>query len=784
MRFLYFFILALSNFLVYAQSAPLTQTVRGTISDATLKTPLAGANIVLLSQEIQMGSSSQASGQFILERVPLGRQSFKVSFVGYKELYLNNIPVEAGKETVLNIELEEDIQQAGTITIRAQADKTKPLNELAAVSARRFSVEETRRFAASLYDPARMATAFAGVSSAGGDGNALVIRGNAPNGLLWRLEGVDIPNPNHFARVGTSGGGISILSAQLLSNSDFLTGAFPAEYGNALAGVFDIKLRKGNAAKREHTFSASIIGLDLATEGYFKKGSASSYLFNYRYGFLSFLQKIGFNVGDAPTEFQDFSFNISLPTPKLGQFSIFGLGGLSQQAIAAVPDSNLWKTNNERRFGRLDAANTGVLGFSHSLILGKKTVLRTVFSLNGYAYREEDSRYERQNLPLLLTRDNRFAEQNTLLSLVLNHKFSPQVSLRWGAYTSFKGFVLRQRETVSGQLSDRVRNSGQTALLNAFAQSKIRFSSRLSLLLGAHLQYLALNTKQVIEPRTALSWVLAKKQTLALGYGLHAQIQPLGNYFARIKVGQDTLLVNRNLGFTRAQHLVLGHNWQFAPHWNLKTELYYQRLFAVPISAGRASNFSLLNMDDDFAIEALENKGLGRNYGLELTLERFWTDHFYLLATLSLFDSRYQASDGLWRNTRFNANTAATFLLGREWAFKQRKHPSALGFDLRYTHTGGARVAPIDLIKSRQQRRTVTDPGRLYAEKLPAFHRLDVQLEWRVQYPGVTGSTILGVQNASNHLNPIRQSYNTTLNKIQYSYLMGIIPVLGYRVEF
>jgi CarboxypepD_reg-like domain len=760
------------------------QVIRGSIADATLKAPLEGANIVLLSLSPNLGTSSNAEGQFRIDAVPIGRHNLKVSFVGYKDLYLNNISVESGKETLLNIELEEDIQQANTVTIRAKSDKTKALNEFAAVSARQFSVEETRRFAASLYDPARMATAFAGVSSSGGDGNALVIRGNAPNGLLWRMEGVDVPNPNHFARVGTSGGGISILSAQLLSNSDFFTGAFPAEYGNALAGVFDIKLRKGNNEKREHTLAASIIGVDVATEGPFKKGYAGSYLINYRYGFLSLIQKLGLNVGDAPTEFQDLSFNINLPTKKLGQFSLFGFGGLSQQAIAAVPDSSLWKIDGDRRFGRLDASNTGAIGLTHSVLLGKKTAIKSIVALNGYAYREEDSRYERATQPLIFTRDNRFAEQNITFSIVANHKFSPQFSLRFGAYNSVKSFALRQREIVSGKLTDRINNQGKTSLLNTFAQGKLRFSERLSLLMGVQIQHLYLNQKTALEPRAAWTWALSSKQSLALGYGLHSQIQPLGNYFARVVRGKDTVLVNKNMGFTRAHHLVLAHNWQFVPNWNLKTELYYQRLFKAPITAGRATNFSLLNMDDDFTIDALENRGRGKNYGLELTLERYWTDQFYLLASLSLFESTYLASDGQWRNTRFNANTAATFLIGKEWTFKNRRNPSALGLDLRYSHAGGQRVVPIDLLKSRQQGRTITDPARIYDEKLPAFHRLDVQMEWRVQYPHLTGSTILGVQNATNHPNPIRQSYNAATKQIQYSYLAGIIPVLGYRVEF
>jgi CarboxypepD_reg-like domain len=772
------------SFIASKVQSQLVQTVRGTVSDALLKSPLVGANIVWLNSEPLRGATTDTEGVFRFDKIAVGRQSFRVSFVGYKEIFLNNISVEAGKETILNIELEEDIRETNAVIVTAQQDKTQALNDLAVVSARMFSVEETRRFAAGLNDPARMATAFAGVTGGNGDGNSLVIRGNAPNGLLWRMEGVDIPNPNHFARVGTSGGGISILSAQLLSNSDFLSGAFPSEYGNALSAVFDLKLRKGNNEKREYTFAASIIGIDAAAEGYFKKGYKGSYLVNYRYGFLSFLQKLGLNVGDAPTEFQDLSFNISLPSNHLGNFTVFGFGGLSNQIVEAVRDSNLWKKDASSRSGRLDASNTGALGATHSIILGKKTALKSVVSLNQYQYKEEDTRLDKQDAPLIINRDNRFGEYNAIVSTVLNHKINVHHSLRMGFYTTFKGFDLQQREAVNNKLSDKIKTDGNTALINTFGQWKWQITEGVRFQLGGHVQHLILNKTSSFEPRAAFSMALSKKHIVALGYGLHGQIQPIGNYFARIAVGKDTVLANKNLDFTQSQHWVLGYDWLFAPNWRLKTELYYQGLGQVPVTAGKATNFSIINLNDDFAIEPLKNDGSGKNYGLEWTLERFWTDNFYLIATLSLFNSKYKPSDGIWRNTRYNANTAATFLMGKEWTFKNRKRPAALGVDVKFTHSGGQRVVPIDLIKSTQQKRTVTDINRIYEEKLPAFYRLDIQAEWKIQYRTMTGSTIIGVQNATNRLNPIRQSFNVVTNKIQYSYLMRIIPVIGYKIEF
>jgi hypothetical protein len=757
-----------------------TQTVRGVVTERSINIPLAGTTIQFIDLE-NLKVISDSMGRFRILHVPVGRHSLRLSHVGFKPIVLNNLSVESGKELILTIELEEDAAVNAEIKIQGRTNKSRAINDMAMVSARMFSVEETRRFAAGLNDPSRMATAFAGVSG-GGDGNALVIRGNAPNGLLWRMEGVNIPNPNHFARVGTSGGAISILSAQLLANSDFMTGAFPAEYGNALSGVFDIKLRKGNSEKREHTLSLSTIGLDAATEGYFKKGYGGSYLVNYRYGFLTLMQKIGFKIGDAATSFQDLSFNIHLPTKKMGSVAFFGFGGLSEQNNEPIGDSIIWTNNSSKRSGWLDAANTGVLGVSHTINISKKTLLKTIYSINNYTYKEEDSRIEKANGPVVFSRKNKFNENDGILSVVLTHKFDKRHLVKAGVYSTGKHFSLKQRETVSNVLKDKILNDGETRLTNYFVQTKWDPSRRLSFQVGFQGQYFTLNNKSVIEPRMGLRFMTGSNQYLTFGYGNHAQVQPLGNYFARIKVGSDTILANKNLDFSRSKHFVLGYSIQPFPNWNLKSELYYQWLYQIPITSGKPTSYTVINLEDDYAIEPLNNNGKGQNYGLEITLQRYWNDQFYLLSTLSLYQSTFLPSDNVWRSTRYNSNSSTTFLIGKEWNIK-RKKPTSIGLDAKMIYAGGVRVTPIDLSKSIVQKRTVLDNTRIYEEKLNPFFRLDIQMEWKVQYKKITGSAILGVQNATNKKNAVRQSFDVASGKIRYSYLLGLIPVFGYKVD-
>jgi hypothetical protein len=774
-------IFLLLTFSARAQIGIPVQTLKGVVLDQALQTPLAGAT-VQLTGPVHKILIADSSGKFRVEKIPVGRYSLQISFTGYKTASLNGLILDAGKELQITATLEDEIIRHSEVVVKSGPAKSSALNQLAMVSTRMFSVDETSRFAASINDPSRMATAFAGVVGYG-NGNALIIRGNAPNGLLWRMEGVDIPNPNHFASVGTSGGGVSILSAQLLSNSDFMTSAFPAEYGNALSGVFDIRLRKGNAEKREFTFSASTIGVDAAAEGYFKKGYGGSYLVNYRYGFLTMMQKLGIRIGDAATSFQDLSFNIHLPTKHAGSFTIFGFGGLSDQTSDVTRDSITFAKDPSQRNSKKNGGNTGAVGFTHTIRIGSKTLLKSIYSINGYQYIQRQSKLDTYNGPLITQQDNRFTEWSGLFSMQLTHKFNSHHLLTTGAYTAGKGFDLVQRELSSNTLYDKVRSEGSTRLTQYYATWKWDPVERLSFQAGLHGQYFALNRTQVIEPRLGIRYRTSATETFSFGVGLHSQIQPLGNYFARIKTGTDTTQPNRSLGFTRSLQYVAGYNNRFAPGWNLKTELYYQWLFDVPVTATKADSYSLLNQDDDYAITTLANMGSGKNYGLEFTIERYRTAQFYLISSFSLFTSKYLPSDKTWRDARFNTGRSFTLLFGKEWNLK-KKTVNTFSADLRFMYNGGVRVTPIDLAKSIAQKSTVLDNTRAYAQQLGDFFRIDGQVEWRFQHNHTTSSLIAGAQNLLNRKIPVSQSFDAVSKNIQYRYLLGFIPVIGYKIQW
>lgn len=378
-------IVILFVFLFQFSQAQITQTIRGTVYDKETRSTLVGATIILLGDSGKMtGVSSDIDGNFRMPNVPIGRRNLRVRLLGYQEVSLNNVIVDAGKEVVLNVEMEESVSKMGEVTVTA-TKKDEVNNEMSSVSVRSFSIEETNRYAGSRSDPARMASNFAGCQGSDDSRNDITIRGNSPMGLLWRVEGVDIPNPNHFAIPGTTGGAISILNNKVFGSSDFFTGAFPAEYGNANAGVFDIRLRNGNNEKHEFTGQFGFLGTELAAEGPLSKSKGSTYLATYRYSTLALFGALGISVGtSAIPNYQDASFKLNFPTKKAGNFAFFGIGGTDNINIVLsdkpVDEVELYGDNNRDQYF---STSMGLLGFTHSKSIGDKTFIKTTLSAYG-----------------------------------------------------------------------------------------------------------------------------------------------------------------------------------------------------------------------------------------------------------------------------------------------------------------------------------------------------------------------------------------------------------------
>jgi hypothetical protein len=765
---------------------PITQTIRGKVVDAQSQNPLQGVNVVLLSTPELNATSTDKDGQFRLDKVSLGRHSLKVTMTGYEDQVVSELQVGSAKEVVVTVRLSEQIIRLDEVVVMADHERGRPQNELAILSTRSFTVDETRRYAASINDPARMALAFAGVQTNNDVSNEIAIRGNSPRGLMWRIEGVEVPNPNHFSAEGTSGGGISIFSVNMLHHSDFFTGAFPAEYGNALSGVFDIRFRNGNNQKREYAFQAGVLGVDFSAEGPFNQNHKSSYLINYRYSTLAILSAMGVKVlGDAVPVFQDIAFKTFHPTKRAGTFSVWGMAGRSGQETFAKPDSSLWK-NHYDRFREYYLADVATGGITHLIATDPNAYIESAVSLSAsrrqFHFDSLDNDYHNH----VYSRED-FKNLALRASVLYNRKVGARHTIRTGMigtcqwYDLFASF----RQPVSANYFDvHLQDEGTTQVFQSYGQWKYRLTDRITLSTGLHWLYFALNGSNSLEPRAALKWNFMSNQSLALGYGRHSKVEAMAMYKVRLASEQgDFTQPNTGLGPVRADHWVLAYENKLYSDWRIRTEAYYQHLFDVPVSIMPGSTLSLLNVKAGYIPEPMANVGKGRNYGLELTLEKFFTNQYYILLNGSLYHSTYLAADGKERNTRYNGRYVSNVLAGREFKVGRDKR-NIIETGLRLLFAGGNRFTPVDQERSREEGYPVYIHDQAFSLQARDYARMDVRLAYRKNNPNASHIISLDIQNVTNRINEFAEDFDAITRTVQAQYQLGLVPFLNYRIEF
>jgi len=767
----------LSN--VHSQNT-LTQTVRGTIKDADIKIPLIGATIIVDGIEPLMGTTADLDGNFRLERVPLGRYNFRVSYIGYEPYTLSEILVGSAKEVVLEIELKESSLTLGEVVVKASSNKDRPANSMATLSARTFSVEEASRYAGGLDDPARLAAGFAGVATTQTTNNAIIIRGNSPRGVLWRVEGVDVPATFHFPNVDfVGGGGYTVFSSQMLRNSDFYTGAFPAEYGNAFSGVFDVKMRTGNAEKREYTAGIGIQGVDFAAEGPFVKGKKATYLFNYRYGTLGLIGKV-VNFPNLPT-FQDVTFKFDFPIEKAGTFTLWGMGADDINNKDAKDDSTQWETSIDY-MTQSYKNRFGAIGLSHRIIIGKNTYLNTILSADGMKSSFDKSEYsiDMRMLPVLYSKST---EGKYTFRSTLNHKFSSRINSRSGITVNslfYNNELKLAFYTNPDSLINFVNNKGTGLQTQAFTQFKIDLLPNLSANLGVHSMYLNVNNKVSIEPRAGLNWGLTEKDELSLAYGLHSQMEELRTYYSEVNNNGVIELQNKNLGFMKSHHFVIGYNRKINDAVRIKVEPYYQMLEDIPVYPN--SSFSIINVTNNWAINRkMENTGTGKNYGIDFTLERFLKDGYYYLFTATIFDSKYTGGDGKEYNTVYNRGHVINLLAGKEWMIKDK---NILGVSAKVTYMGGLRYTPVRYDESIAAQWALPDHSKAFESQFPSSTGVDLSITYKVNKEKYTGTWYFMIKNALMQPDYSDPFYSRMKNDVIIDEIKMPFPSLGYKVEF
>jgi hypothetical protein len=791
--------LALSLFLlatIAVKGQDFTQTIRGQVIDQETQTSLPGATVLLMGTDPVVGTTTDMDGNFRIEGVPVGRVSLQISFIGYAPSTLNNLSLSSGKELVITVELDEQVITTSEFVVTATQQKTEALNEMSTVSVRTFSIEESQRFAGARNDVGRMASNFAGVSSANDAVNDIVIRGNSPTGLLWRLEGIDIPNPNHFGEGGSTGGPVSILNNNVLSNSDFFTGAFPAEYGNALSGAFDLKMRNGNNEQHEFLGQIGFNGFEFGAEGPLSKNGKGSYLINYRYSTVGFMQSMGLDVGtgSAVPDFQDVSFKMNLPTKKAGTFTLFGVGGISSidflDSEADSTDSqNLYTGASTDVYSK---TRMGTVGLRHTYIINKTTYSKVTLAASGHLNRYVVDSISPENNDIIDFYRLNFEQQHYTLNALVNKKFNKQHSLRIGGSVKHMDFTMIDSFYVAslGNFETSTDFTGNTQLHQPYAQWKFKVNNDVTLNTGVHYSYLALNGTDNIEPRAGLKWKFGGNKSLSFGYGLHSQMASIDLYFRQIRLADGTYLeTNRELDLTKSHHYVVGYDWNFSENKRLKIETYYQSIFDAVVEA-QPSSYSLLNRAS-FGLappDSLVNGGTGYNYGAELTLEQFLNKGFYYLGTVSVFQSKYKGSDGVERNTAFNGNYVVNLLAGKEWPVGTKKeapkYKKTFSIDGKTTLAGGQRYTPVNMEESISNGETVYEHDLAFSEQFKDYFRADIRFGFKLSSKKTDQEWVIDIQNVTDNENPLFQQVNLAQGTVETANQLGIFPMLQYRITF
>lgn len=775
--------IAISN--VYSQQVERVlpaQTIRGTVIDVASGHPMPDVTIVL-SDIPGTGTITDGQGQFLLPNIPVGRHRVEASYLGYEPAIFREVLVTSAKEVYLDISLKETVRELGEVVVRPQISKEQPLNKMATTGARMLSVEEAGRYAGGLDDPARLVSSFAGVA-ANVSSNGISVHGNAPHLLMWRMEGIEIPNPNHFADISILGGGIlSSLSSLVLGNSDFFTGAFPAEYGNAVSGVFDMKLRHGNNRKMENTLQVGVLGIDIASEGPFSKNQKSSYIFNYRYSTTGLLSRVytGLDLGGT-LDYQDLNFKLNLPTAKAGVFSVWGTSLIDKYKSDFDKDPQEWEHTHDN-FQSTARQYMAAGGVSHRYFFRNNAILKTSIAATYSGMNGAEDLYTADQV-FLPSLNQKYNNTNLILTSSYNRKFSARHTNQTGfTYTRMLYHVkLDMAPFEMAPLNTVSKGKGQTDLISAYTNSTFGITDQLTVNAGLNGQILTLNNSWTVEPRIGVKWSPTIRSSLALAYGLHSRMEKMDVYFTNSKSSGNES-VNKDLDFTKAHHLMLTFGYKISDNLFFRLEPYAQFLYDIPVIAD--SSYSVLNRRDFYVEEALINKGRGRNIGVDITLEKYLSKGLYYLITASVFDSKYKGGDGTWHNTRFNRRFILNTLIGKEWMVGADKQ-NILSANAKFTLQGGERYSPLDYEASMEHpdKEAQYDETRAYARQYPTMFIANITVSYKICRKKVSHEFAVKALNVTGTKEYYGYHYNLRQNIMERNGMSLPISNISYKLEF
>jgi hypothetical protein len=580
-----------------------------------------------------------------------------------------------------------------------------------------------------------------------------------------------------------------MVSTNVLADFDFYTGAFPAEYGNALSGVMDLRLRKGNTEKHEFGIQLSVVGAEAAAEGPIGQSTGNSFLFNFRYANFNVLQKYGIisiqDLSIIPNSV-DWTFKVNFSGKQMGELEFFSVGGKSKAGNEPTTnEEDISNGINNDDF--LEKGAVSVFGLRHlKNFRDGKTYIRTIVGFTK-SNEEAQSGYLDTNFVHTVSREDHFAAPMLRSTVMINRKVNLKNSFRAGLeyHTTFADMYSLRRQS-TGKMDTLVNQQRRSFYTQAYFQWKYKPVEFFELVPSIHSTFTGVNREMTLEPRLGMLFRLPGNQSLNFGTGLYSRQEPLPVYYFRVKmpkVGRE--IVNGDLKTTKAFHFVAGYRKSFSKELRLSLEGYYQHLYDVPISEYRNNTFSMVNISEGLPDIDLNNEGISDNLGFELTIDKSFAANYYLLGTVSLFDSKYRASNSYWYSTYYNSNFVFNFVGGKEFKVGAY-HQNALGLNLRNIARGGYRFTPPDYTLSQTRKTLIYDLDQVYGSHLPFFDRMDFGVNYRINKRNSALNFSLDIQNVLNRHNVYRRNFTYVKGTIVETdrKLIGIVPIAGVRYDF
>ncbi len=519
----------------------------------------------------------------------------------------------------------------------------------------------------------------------------------------------------------------------------------------------------------------------MTLEGPFVKGKKSSYVANYRYSSLALLDDAGIiDFGGIP-KYQDAAFKMRFPTKNAGVFSVFGFGRKSN-----LLQKDFDKTENgDSLVDENDIfTQAGIIGAKNFYFINDNTYLETKVSVSnngsGTLYSADDTRGTYR----LLYRDF-LANTAVRTSTEFNKKINSKNKIQFGVIYSNIDYLFSGRylDTNTFNFKTILADSGRTGYLQGYSTWKYRVNDDITIVSGLHYMQLMLNNSYSIEPRIGVKWKLSPRHTINAGFGVHSKIESLLSYFAKVDQADGTQSTpNLGLKLPKANHYVVGYDYGISENAHLKFEAYYQQLYHLAVENDVTSSYANINRSNWFSRVEMVSEGTGKNYGVEMTLERFLSKNFYYLLTASLYESKYTALDGVERGSRYNGNYVTNFLIGKEFKFGKIKK-KVLKLNSKVSYIGGNRYTPVDYQQSFLEQQTVYK-DEPWSKKGEDIFLWNIGAILQMNRKKTTHAIKFEIINTLNNQSKTYEYFSVRWQELRRDTQLEMIPNILYQVQF